>query len=505
MGTNVNNYKPALTAYARVFVIEGRARVDHQPEYYSSLKMGGVSQSFGDVTKVEIPDPSEYGKFIEVDRIRGAMERATFNLVGRFAADVRSRLIQLARKQCAFDVQLHIGTCTDPSAFNVFTKSIIAEDAIITTHSTDDLGALESGENAAINETGEISAKEYYEVLPLTFGSRASDLVTNHVNDVRIADTASCGTCTNESDGCQRMFAVTDAAGGSPGTSPDILYSPDGGATWYAHDVDTLTSVQDANSVFGLGEYVVVLSNGAGSLNYALIDDFVDLIDPFFTEITTGFVAGKAPNHGFSVGREAFIVGDRGYVYHLGSDPAAGVTVLSAGGAVTSDLNHVNAYDATHAVACGDGGAVIFTTDGESWDVAPTFPVGVGVVLYWCEMRTLTEWWVAASDGKLYYTLNSGEKWHSVTMPGTGPSEMDAVQFVTPSVGFAVGVVSSRSRFYQTLDGGYSWVVLPQNSATTIPYSDKINSIDTCTNNPNLVLAGGVADNSTDGILLVGS
>lgn len=497
-----NNYKPLLTPFARVFLIDGRARPDHAPEYYSSMKMGGLSQSFGDVTKVEIPDPAQYGKFVEVDRIRGATERATFNLVGRYAAAIKSRLITLARKTCEFDIQLHIGECSDPSLFNVFTKALIAEDAIITQHSTDDLGALESGENALVNETADISATEYYEVVPLSFATRAADLVTNHVNDVTIFDSASCGACSTESDGCQKAFAVTDAAGGSPGTSPDILFSPDKGVTWYANDVDTLTSTQDAVAVFGLGEYIVVLSTQAASESYAEIDDFEELTtDPVFTEVTTGFVG--APVHGCSFGQRAYIVGQQGYVY-LMTDPAAGVTVLDAGAATTTTLRHVHAYDEEHAVAVGDGGAVIYTVDGESWTATTTNPVGIGVGLTWVHMRTATEWWVTANNGTVWYTLNSGAKWYQKTLPGTAATDANAVWFSTDSVGYIAAVVASHARLYQSFDGGYSWVVLPQ-GVGTLPLADELLSIAGCNEDPDLIITGGIADNSTDGIILVGS
>lgn len=498
-----NNYKPLTTGYARVFIIEGRARPDHAPQYFSSLKMGGISQSFGDVTKIEIPNPDRYGEYLEVDRIRGAIDRATFNLSGRFAAAMKSKLLGFARKGCAVDIQLHIGECTDPSAFNVFTKAVIAEDSIVTNHSTDDLGALESGENAVVNETADISATEYYEVLPLTFAARAGDIIINHVNDVIVYDYESCGTCTVESDGCQKVFAVTDAAGGSPGTPPDILYSPDGGVNWYAHDIDTLTSAQDANSVAGVGDYIVVVSNGAGSISYCTEEDLADLVDPTFTEITTGVVAGKEPYHIWSLGRKAFIAADGGYVY-ICEDPTAGVSAVETGAAVTSDLKFVHAIDDEHAVAVGDGGAVIKTTDGVSWDVTLTNPVGAAVSLTSVWMKSETEWWVTASNGTMYYTLNSGKTWVAKTLPGTTPTKMNRIAFSTDSVGYAAGIVNSRARLYRSFDGGYSWVVMPESGAV-LPLADEFLGIATCKYNPNFVVCVGIHDNSTDGVAITGS
>lgn len=494
--------KPLKTGYTRTFIIAGRARADHQPEYFSTLKMGGVSQSFGDVTKIEIPDPNEYGKYIQADSIRGAVERATFTLVGRFAAAVKSRLIQLAREACPVDVQLHVGECTDPSAFNTFTKAVIFEDSIITNHSTDDLGALESGENAQVNETADISSEDYYEVIPMSFVSRADSILINHVADVSIIDDASCGTCGTESNGCKKVFAVTDAAGGSPGTPPDIVFSLDGGVTWAAHDVDTLTSAQDASCVFGVGDYVVVGSNSALSISYALVQDFIDLLDPTFTEIATGFVAAKGPNDAWSVGNKAFIVGDGGYVY-LCEDPTSGVTVLDAGSATTSKLNSVHAIDEYHAVAVGDNGTVIKTVDQASWEVTTTNPVGYAVNLTGVHMLSEDVWFVTASNGTMYYTLNAGKSWVQKTLPGTTPTKMNSVRFSTDSVGFATGIVSSKGRMYRTFDGGYSWVVMPE-SIGSFPNSDELFTVATCKQDPNFAVTCGIHDNSTDGAIIVG-
>jgi hypothetical protein len=496
-----NNYKPLQTGYTRVFLIAGRARPDHTPEYYSSLKMSGVSQAFGDVTKIEIPDPNNFGKFIEVDRIRGAVERATFSLIGRYAAAIKSRLIELANQGCAADVQLNMGECTDPSNANVFTKKLINEDCLTTNHSTDDLGALESGEAAQINETSEMSATTYYEVLPLSYVARADNVVTTQVNDVVLVDSASCGSCATESDGCQLYFAVTEKAGGSAGTMPDILWTPNGGATWYAQDIDTLTTAQDADSVAGVGDYVVAVSGDVIGLNYALIQDFKDGIDAAFTQVTTGFVATKFPKHIFSIGRKAFIVGIGGYVYFT-EDPTAGVTVLDAGAATISTLNFVHAFDENHAVAVGNNGVVIFTTNRTSWGVAPTSPVGFGGTLTSVFMKSATEWWVTSLAGGVYYTLNSGKSWTQKTMPGTTPTEMDHIIGAGSSIMYASGIVASHGRIYRSFDGGYSWVVEPKSGS--MPLSDKFLRLACCKYNVNTVVAVGLGDNGTDGVIVTG-
>ena len=66
-----SSFVPAQTGQSRVFLIEGRARPDHRPTYMVQAKAGGVSQSFGDIEKIEVPDPNQYDHFTEVGTIRG--------------------------------------------------------------------------------------------------------------------------------------------------------------------------------------------------------------------------------------------------------------------------------------------------------------------------------------------------------------------------------------------------------------------------------------------------
>ena len=255
----MGDFTIAKTANTRVFLIEGRARPDHVPSYKSCLRMMAVSQGFGDIERIECPDPYNYGKFIEKAQIRGATERPTTSLEGRYPQDMLSDLLKLARQGCAFDVQLHTGACQDPSSFNEYDKVLILEGAYLTNYATEDLGALASGDNAVINETSDISAMDAYEVVPLAVANRTPVLVVNEVLDAVLCDNISCGDCETESSGCNKIYAITTYASGSPATLADFVYSIDGGTTWYVHDLDTLTS-ENPSAIECLGDYVVVVA-----------------------------------------------------------------------------------------------------------------------------------------------------------------------------------------------------------------------------------------------------
>lgn len=496
-------YSILRSAYSRVFLIEGRARFDHTPSYEACLRMTGVTRNFGDITKIECPDPSNYGKFLEVATIRGASERATTSLEGRFALELKSTLLHLASKGCAIDVQVHLGECTDPSDFDNFKKAVVFENVLPTSFSTGELGALSSDQNAAVDETLEISAENMYELLPLSFVAHAGSIVVNEVVDVHICDSMSCGDCESESDGCQKIYAITNAALGSPTGQPDIVFTLNQGVSWYSHDIDSLTaSTEPPTALACLGDYMVIVSNAAGSLHYTLLSTLNSYTDPTFTEVATGFVAGGAPNDIDVNSRYAFIVGNGGYVYGT-DDPTAGVTVLSAASAVSDPLLRVHALSRDFAVACGGTGAVIYTENGATWTAVTTRPVGAGVNLTALWVKAETEWWVGSSSGRVFVTLDKGVTWTEVTFTGSGAGRVDDIVFATDSEAFIAHTTATpRGRILRSYNAGKTWNVMPETG--TLPLEDRVNRLAVC-DDPNLIVAVGLADDNADGFILIGS
>ena len=501
MPTTNLGYTVAQSAFSRVFVIEGGARPDHAPVYNSCLRMQGITQGFGDLESIECPDPFQYGKFISVGSIRGATERPTTTLEGRYALDAISTLLKLARQGCNFDIHLHFGQCTDPSIFSQYKKAVVLRAAQLTNFTTEDLGVLVSGDNAAINESAELSGDEIFELVPLTPSSVGGSVIVNEVLDVVVCDAVSCGDCENESSGCDKIYAVTKAAGGSPATAGDVVFSLDGGSNWFSHDIDSSSAEPDA--IACVGDYVVVVTNAGDALEIVLKDDLNSYTDPDFTEVTTGIVAAGSPNDIWSVGSFAFIVGDGGYIYKC-SDPASGVEVLDAGSATTDKLLAVHALNQFFAVAVGNDGAVVYSTDGALW-TSVTRPVGVGINLTSVWIKGENEWLVTTSDGRLFYTLDKGTTWVSKAFSGSGAGVAYGLAFANSNVGYlSHSTATPRARVFRTIDGGYSWNTIPEETGTC-PLADRVNALAACSIDPNFVVGVGLDDDATDGFIVVGS
>jgi len=494
----MSDFLPAVNAFSRVFLIDGGARPDHKPDFQACLKAGALDWSQGDVERVECPDPDRYGEFIEKAEIQGASERPTLPLMGRYAADVASTLLALAQKRCDVDIQVHFGKCTDPRQFNQFTKAIVFEKGRLTNYSTEDLGALSSDENAKIDESTDVSGREFYEVLPISYAEKAKDVVVNPLADVVICSQQSCGDCDDEDDGCDKIFAISGSTGGSPGTAPDVVYSGDAGANWAADDVTELGATSTGDSIFCIGDYVVVVSHSDDSIVYKDKATLLAGTAGGWTEVTTGIVGAGSPIDASSVGNYAFIVGDGGYVYGT-DDPTAGVTVLDAGVATAQNLAAVSAYSDDFAVAVGAAGAIIFTQDGVSWTASPTAPSANAMTAVLAKNE---DEWFASIATQLYYTRDQGVTWTAKNLPVT-PTNITDIAMSKDSVLYVSIVYGGHGRIYRSYDGGYSWINTPEGVAT-IPASDSFNAIAACTNDANFVVGVGLADDGADGIVVVG-
>jgi hypothetical protein len=296
---------------------------------------------------------------------------------------------------------------------------------------------------------------------------------------------------------------LSDATAGSPPGIPDIVFSLDGGLTWYAHDIDTLTTGVNPNALACVGQYLVVVSNADNALHYTLLANMTNLVDPVFTRVAVGFVGGGEPNDIWSVGNKAWIVGDLGYVYVL-TDPTAGVTVQDAGEATRSQLNAVHALNANFAVAVGNDGEIIVSENGTNWAQTLASPLGIGDNLTSVWVKSKTEWHVTADNGNLYFTLDGGETWTLNAFDGSGAGVTEAIVFATDSIAYLSHTTAADvGRLLASFDGGYSWIVLPQGPGL-MPVSQEFTAIAACQADPKLLVAVGDED-ATDGIIVVGA
>lgn len=495
-------FVPATTGLSRVFLIDGRAGPENAPEYFSCYRAQALSQAFGDITDIECPHPTRPGVYEKVGSYQSGEERATLTLEGRYAIDLRSRLMRLAKNKCAVDVQVHFGDCEDLSDHNAFKKILYLQDVLLSAYNTEDLGSLSSGDTAPVNESVDLSAREVFDIIPMAWTSRAGDLVTTEVLDVVICGEVECGNCGEPSGGCDHIYAITKQAGGSPGTPPDVVYSLDGGVTWYAHDIDSMGAAEDPDEVDCFKGYLVVVSEDSGSMHVADLDEFDEHgTDPDFTEVSTGFTA--APTCIKALNTKAFIGGASGHVYSM-TNPLDGVTELEGGALTLSRLLAIDALNEMFVVAVGEDGIILKAEDGETFSVISTTPVAIGVDLLCVALKDKDEWWVGTSTGRLYYTLDRGVHWTEKSFPGSGVGDVRGIDIQNESImHLAVRYTApDAGRILTSFNGGYDWEIMPLGSAL-MPTATHFNAVMGCRKDPELVVAGGLLS-GVDGIIITG-
>lgn len=463
--------------------------------------MLGMSWPQGDVTPIRIPDPDRYGQFKTLGFQRGQRGQPSTSIEARLTRDL-SDLLALVRKGCEFDLQLHAGVCEDPRNFNAgWEKTYILEGVVATDYTTGELGALDADQDTPTNETVPVTGLDYYEVKRLVAAELGSAEVVQRVVDVAICDSRQCGECGIASNGCQKVFAITLAATGSPGLPAEIIYSPDAGATLGQTNVDTLAANEDPNAIACVGANLVVISEDDEALHYASLVDILAGTEGW-TRVATGFVALKGPLAIFSASPvHTWIVGEGGYIYFT-EDPTSGVAVQSAGAVSTNDLNAIHGSDEDNLVAVGASNTVLFSNDGGVTWASVTGPaVGVALNAVWVKSELV--WLVGTAGGELWYTKDGGATWTLKGFPGSGSGVIRDIQFATPSVGYMAHQTSVPvGRLLRTLDGGFSWYVLPEQAGLSVPDNDGFYAIAACSEDPNVVFAGGLGANATDGILL---
>lgn len=492
------------SSMSRAWLIEDRAAPSHAPEYQALARATGVSQGLGTITPIRVQDPNKYGSFITLDKVRGQADLAGLSLEFRMTRS-RSPVLDIVRKGCPMDIQIHIGACKDPTDFDLgWEKILVLEDADASNYSTDDLGAFDGDQDTVVTETLELMGSDYYEILPMGFAAQAASQIVQEVTGVAICDSRTCGACGIPSDGCQRVFAVQVPAGASPGLPSEVVFTTDGGGSWDESIITSLGANEAPSFLFCVGPFLVVLSNASGSLHYASIVDILNG-DEVWTEVTDGFNGSGQPNAGVSFGRSnTYIVGDGGYIYHT-TDPTSSVEAQSSGDVTAQDLLAIDAYDEDNLLAGGGANAILVTANaGDTWSLVSGPGAQAGVSVTAVKMLSPLTWLVGYADGDLYYTIDGGVNWTEKGLPG-GLTGIDGISFSNATVGYLIGHTATAGKILRTVNGGYSWYVLPEQQGAAIPTTNNLNAVVACPDDVNVVWAGGTVTSGGDGILIKGA
>lgn len=489
------------TGGGRVWTTRWRSGPDRTPYYHGYGVAGAPDWPQGDVTKIEAPSDTQTNQWEIIGEYQASADRATVPLTTRKTSE-RSELEALRRLRCPCDVEVHFGTCEDPRDYDYgWDKIEVFPASYITGYTETELGAMEGPDQSVIDEEATFSAREMYTILRMHFSEVAKSLVSEEIVAVKVCDNIQCGDCASPSDGCSRVFAVSNPAGSSPGILPQVIVTEDAFATSIESIITTFDIGENATDAACVGIYLVVISEDGEALHYAETQNLIDA-DETWTEVTTGFVAGNGPLAIWSYSAlNTWIVGENGYIY-FSDDPTSSVTVQDAGSTTTENLNDVEGVNTRVVVAVGDANTVVYTLDGETWQSVTGPDVSGAPALIAVGLRNEGEWWVGTDDGKVYYTTDKGERWTEKVMKGT-PTQIDKIYWASEKVGFiSIRQAGPAGKILRTISGGKTWYILPEQRGQNIPANDYITDMDGCQKEVNILFAGGLSDGGSDGILL---
>jgi hypothetical protein len=79
-----------------------------------------------------------------------------------------------------------------------------------------------------------------------------------------------------------------------------------------------------------------------------------------------------------------------------------------------------------------------------------------------------------------------------------------AIKIATDSVFYLSHKTAAvKGRILRSFSGGNSWIVMPEGEGS-IPLADQYNFLAPCPSDVNFLFAGGLGDDGTDGILVLG-
>lgn len=487
---------PVRSPFSRVFTIEDRASPSNVPVYEGQARAMGPSWAFGDRTPIREPDPDRYGSFNIIDAIKAERELPQLTIENRYQYTL-SAFLDLGRRGCPFDVQVHFGKCQDPRDFNGgWDKILVLEAADLTNWSTNELGALEQGQDALVNETIDMDGFDMFEIKQVAFSTLAAAEVVQEVVDIIVCDAISCGACGLPSNGCQVIFGIQLSAGGSPGLPSEVIFSNDGGATIGETNITSLAAGQEPSALACVSTRLAVAAED-DAIHYALLNEIIDGIETW-TQNTGGIDVGDPPQALYSAGgANTWGAGVDGKIYFW-SDITADAVVQDSANVGTEDYNAIHGLDDQVVVAVGVLNQIGRTLNGTDWE-ALTGP-NVGVDLTSIAVKGKEEYLVGDAGGQLWYTLNGGTTWTEKTFPGSGAGAIEDIVFATKTVGYMSHTLSGAGRILRTIDGGNSWYVLPEGTGS-IPTNQRINALDACDEDVNIAYAGGLGV-GTDGIIV---
>lgn len=474
-------FTPLKTTNGRVFIVEGTPSFTRKPRLLSCGILGGISHSLGDVNSIKCPDPKVYGKFVTIGQTVDAEDDAESSLSSRMPLTRRTELISLARNKVPVTVFFHAGSTERADLFTRFKKGIILRLARFTNVEVDDLMSFD--EDSEVNVSTDITFADWYEHVPVSYGSVATTLTTRPITSVYVHDRSDTSLPLED-----RLLYFAGMAGDA-GNAGEVLWSRDG-ATWTSVSYGGAAAAGNNVLVSVVDGYLVVFDYNTSGHWYISVEDLLAGLTTFTA------VVNATPSRGIANDSEDTVyVGDNaGNIYKM-DDPTVATSLLYASG---------NATNVQALSACGDliiagdsGNNIYVSTDGATFSSATAAAGAVTTVL----VRPNGEMAYGDATGVMQYSTNNGTTWVNIGFTGSGTAA-NVVGFRNPTE--EVLYFSHNGRLFQSVGGGAVGTFISVPTTGALPANGGFLDVASNIFNPSISILGGTIS-GTDGIIVIGS
>lgn len=493
--------------HVRSYIQFGQARPNNSVQYagqdstYLAVESLTVSE-LGSIDPRWVHDPRKSGGYRLISRTTapGDLPTATIKMMERHGGIPT----QLKKKGCGFNLYMNHGACVDLADFvSGWSDYVLVLDGALVT--SKDLGNRNPWDtDTTLEDSLSVTLVDVFPIGALSFGETAGAQVDREVVDIVYGGSETCGDCGSTDDGTQRIYALATTSGaGSPGLPAEVIYSLDGGSTWYEKSIDGIGATSTVSAIEIAGSRLIVVS--AADLAYFWSDLNSRGVPGTFTKVAVG----QAPNDVVALSaREIYFAANGGYVYKS-EDITAGVTALTSGTVTANNLLRIAAQDDV-IVATGASSTVIKSINrGRSFSSTTAAAFATSTSIQAVAVLDANRFWVGGANGRVVNTLDGGETWTQWSFPGAGAGQVRDIVFANDAVGFMLhDTAAPLGRVFSTWNGGKDWAYAAPR-IQNLPTVNRFNRIAVpnahISTAANRVALAGLGSGGTDGVIVIGA
>ena len=447
--------------------------------------LGDISENTGSIELLRCMDKK--GGWKTVGSLKSPPDPVTTSIEGLTFA-TRDWLEKISCDFTLFSMQRTGG---EPDIFTNYVRALVLKNARVSTitdkaivHHEEETGSTQARDIEAyppVIRTGTLTAR------------RETTSETLALNDVHAYSVLNCLTGVKPGD------QVVACAASSAYTG-NVQQTLDAGTTWAALATDPFSAGENMMSIvaFAISDTVTRIlvareapAGAQGEVAYS---------DDNGATWTTVNIGGATAGHGavdsgalFALDQSHIWLASAGGYIYFSNDGGATWTAQTSGTLTTEDLHAVSFADENYGMAVGKNDAILYTSDGETWEAATA--TGGGDDLY-TVAPSGNFWWIGTSGGEMYYSRDEGTTWTARTFSGSGTGSIDDIAWANELVGYAVyNSAITVGSILVTINGGYSW------KAITTPSNDGLSALSVV--DTNTVYAVGDTESGTAVIIKV--